>query len=128
VKLAAETDPMEFLSDNKSQIGLSGIIDTVLIGTVTMSDVFKEIKQISSPLRQDNTTFVEYIHIIINNIDQKRLTFDQIKARLIARYGKHTSIGESTLKVINWKTGKFQLYNKFIWEDKEVLLFLRTLE
>jgi hypothetical protein len=126
-KLAAETEPMEFLSDNKSQIGLSGIIDTVLIGTVTMSEVIKEIKHISSPLRQDNTTFVEYIHIIINNIDQKRLTFDQIKARLIARYGKHTSIKKNTLKVINWKTGEFQPYNEFIWEDNEVLLFLRTL-
>lgn len=111
-----------------SQVGLSaGIIDQVIIETTTMSDVLREIKYIFSPLRQDNTTFVKYIHIIINNIDQKRLTFDQIKARLIARYGKHTSIRENTLKVINWKTGKFQPYNEFIWADNEALLLLRTM-
>jgi peptidoglycan hydrolase-like protein with peptidoglycan-binding domain len=125
--LSAEAKSRSYLSDNKEQVGLSGIIDKVIIKTVTMKDVLKEIKHISSPLRQDNTTFVEYIHFIINNIDKNRLTFDQIKARLIARYGNPTSTQESKLKIINWKNGQFQPSKQFIWEDNQAGFLFRSL-
>jgi hypothetical protein len=122
--LSAEANSRNYLSNDKAQVGLSGIIDTVLIETVTMSYVLGKIKHISSPLRQDYTTFVKSIRIIINKIDQKLLTFEQVKTRLIARYGKHTVTRKGALKVIDWKTGQYKPSNEFIWEDNEAFLLL----
>ncbi|EDN69015.1 polysaccharide deacetylase [Beggiatoa sp. PS] len=117
---------MDFITEVPQQVGLSGIIDIVFIETVTMSDVLKEIKHVSSPLRNDHTTFVKSIHLIINKIDQKSLTFDQIKASLIEDYKNPTLTKESQFKVIDWKTGQFQPSNEFIWEDNKVRLLLRA--
>jgi len=103
---------------------LSGIISSVIIETETISNVLKDIKDIDSELRNNHTSFVKAIYLVIKDIDKKRLTFEQIKKRLIARYGKPTSINDYSNYLINWKTGKKKGYNMHIWSDKEVSLKL----
>jgi len=110
------------LSRKPVQLDLSGIMGEVIIETVTISDMLKNIQHISSPLRSDTSTFVKTIEFTITDIDKKKLTFGQIKARLIARYGKPTSKGDRNSYVIDWKTGKQESHNDLIWDDGKVSL------
>ena len=101
----------------------NGIITHIRISTQTPSQILRNIRHISSPLRSDQTTFVEFIELQIGEItsNHKLLTFDQITNRLISRYGKPTSKGK-VIKLKNWKTGNDDKHNVLIWKNEKVLL------
>lgn len=100
-----------------------GYIDHVKIKTITPSIILSQLNQINSPLNQNNTTYIEEIKYVIDNItsNKKLLLFNQFSDRMIARYGKPTNYGKK-IKVSNWKTGRESQYREMIWEDKYVNL------
>jgi len=100
-----------------------GYIDYIKIKTVTPSIILSQLNQINSPLNQNNTTYIEEIKYVIENItsNKKLLLFNQFSDRMIARYGKPTNYGQE-IKVSNWKTGGKSKYREMIWEDRYVNL------
>lgn len=117
-KLLLSRNPVEFRLPSEK------IISSVIIQTETISEVLKDIKEIGSELRNNHTTFVKYICLTISNVDDKKLTFEQIKERLIANYGKPTSIDEEhDSSLLDWKTGEKKIHSPLIWLDKSKVSF-----
>jgi len=100
-----------------------GIIDYVTMKTFYPSLIFKNIKHNNSSVITDTTSYVIFVVFGICSIDknEKLLTFDQIKYKLIDRYGPPTSYGH-TIYPYNWQIRKYQERKELLWEDSKVLL------
>jgi len=104
---------------------LLGIINKITLNTLTPSFALKNIKKIQSNLRNDNHTYVNSIKFDIKNItnNKKLLTFKQIKALMISKYGKPTKEGRN-IYIFNWKINKEEIYKEQVWENEYVQLVL----
>lgn len=104
-----------------------GVVNDLYITLFSPRILVKNITKIPTTMKNDQSIFIRSIVLYINDIDSndKLLTFDMLRDRLVARYGPATSLGEG-FSIKNWKTGNRQKRQEHFWEDDSVKLVLNN--